>query len=258
MRVLITGAASGIGAATARKLKARGDEVVALDITRPKGVDRWIEVDMSDSASIDAALAQLTGTFDCLISNAGLPPREGMAAKVLAVNFTGMVQVANAVIPLLNKGGSIVTTASRAGAFWRENIDEVKALLNTPKEGLEAFIAAHGIDDTRAYNLSKEAAIVWSLAQTERLIGLGLRINTVSPSAVSTGILDDFVAAFGDRVAQNVARVGRPGTPDEVADAIVFLASKESFWIKGQDLTLDGGMSALALTDELGIANPSI
>lgn len=253
MRALITGAATGIGAAVVERLKARGAEVVALDIVEPAGVDQWVQVDMSDPAAIDAAVAQLSGSFDCLINNAGLPPREGLEKVILAVNFTGMVQVTNAVLPMLKPGGSIVTTASRAGAFWRDNLAQVKALMALETGDLDAFIADQGLEPIRAYNLSKEAAIVWSMAQTERLLTSELRINTVSPAAVSTGILDDFAAAFGERMARNVARVGRPGMAGEVADVIVYLTAPESFWLKGIDICVDGGMSAIGQSEGMGL-----
>ena len=110
------------------------------------------------------------------------------------------------------------------------------------------------IDHVRAYNLSKEAVIVLTIAETEALFARGLRMNTVSPAAVSTGILDDFVTAFGERVAKNIARAGRPGLPDEVADVILFLASPESRWLKGIDIPVDGGMGAMAVSDMIGLA----
>lgn len=252
MRAAITGAATGIGAITVEKLKAHGYEVVAFDIAEPANVDQWIRVDMSDTGAIDDALSKTSGPFDCLINNAGLPPRPGLEKAILAVNFLGLVQITNGLIPLMAENASIVNTASRAGAAWRENIAQVKSLfaLSSPSE-LDAYISSNGIDHIRAYNLSKEAVIAWGISQTEKLIGLNLRMNSVSPAAVSTGILEDFAAAFGDRMAKNVARVGRPGTPDEVADVIVFLASRDSHWLRGNDITIDGGMSAVATADQL-------
>lgn len=254
MRAAITGAATGIGAATVEKLRAGGYEVVAFDIAEPANADQWIRVDMSKPESIDAATAQVSGGFDCLINNAGLPPRPGLEQTILSVNFLGLVRFTNSLIPMLNEGAAIVNTASRAGAAWRDNIEQVKALLALTDPGeLGAFVEAHAIDHVRAYNLSKEAVIAWGIAQTERLIAMNLRMNSVSPAAVSTGILEDFKTAFGDRMAANVARVGRPGSPDEVADVIMFLASRQSHWLKGNDLTVDGGMSALAVADQLGL-----
>lgn len=255
MRVALTGGATGIGAAVAAKLKSGGATVVAFDLQEPKSnVDRWIAVDLGDPASIADAVAAADGPFDALINNAGLPPRPGLEDTILSVNFLGLVRFTDAMLPALKKGGSIVNTASRAGAAWRENIGQVKALmaLQEPAD-LPAFIRENEIDHIRAYNLSKEAVIVWGMAQTEKLIALDLRMNSVSPAAVSTGILDDFEAAFGERMAKNVARVGRPGHPEEVADLIVFLTSDESRWLKGIDFVIDGGMSALATVDQLDL-----
>ncbi|MEM5582112.1 SDR family oxidoreductase [Roseibium sp. AS2] len=254
MRAVITGAATGIGAAAVAKLKARGYEITAFDIREPEDVDLWVKVDMADPAAIETAAARVDGPFDCLINNAGLPPREGLSGSILAVNFLGLVKLTHCLEPKLANGAAIVNTASRAGAGWRENIEQVKRLFAVETvDDLGRFIADERIGHVAAYNLSKEAVIAWGVANTERLIARGLRVNSVSPAAVSTGILDDFATAFGDRMARNVARVGRPGTPAEVADLILFLASEQSSWLKGNDLTIDGGMSALAACDQLGL-----
>lgn len=253
MKVALTGGATGIGAEVAAKLKARSDHVTAFDIHEPPMADTWIKTDLSDPASIKAALAQADGPFDALINNAGLPPREGLAARVLQVNFFGLRSFMDGMLDKLSEGASIVNTASRAGAMWRDNLDQVKALMALDLDELPAFLEQHNIDATRAYNLSKEAVIVLTMAGTQDMLARGFRMNSVSPAAVSTGILGDFKAAFGDKVAQNIARVGRPGNADEIADVIVFLASPESGWIKGQDLVIDGGMSALATRDALDL-----
>lgn len=254
MRVAITGAASGIGAATAKRLLAAGHEVIAFDIAEPPSASAWYNCDMADPTSIDAAVARAHGHFDALVTCAGIPPRPGNAQAVLAVNALGLVHLTEAFLPLLQKGASIVNVASRAGGHWRDNIAEVKALLALrDPSSLDSFITRHDIDHVRAYNLSKEAVIVWTMASTERLTGMDIRMNSVSPGAVSTGILEDFANAFGEVVARNVARAGRPALPEEVADLIIFLASPESNWIKGIDLCIDGGMSAMALSDSLGL-----
>ena len=254
MRVAITGAATGIGAEVAAKLGVAGHQVIAFDIAKPSGpIDGWIETDMADSQSIDAALAKAEGPFDALINNAGLPPRPGLEKKILQVNYFGLRRFLNGMLDKMSGEGAIVNTASRAGAMWRDNLDQVKALASMPENDLDAFISTQGIDPTRAYNLSKEAVIVMTLAQTEQLLARGLRMNCVSPAAVSTDILKDFTAAFGERVAKNVARVGRPGSPSEIADVIIFLASSQSAWIKGQDIVIDGGMGAMAITDMLSL-----
>lgn len=254
MHIALTGGASGIGAEVAQKLTAQGHHVTAFDISKPEAdVHRWIEIDLSDPASIDHAVGRADGPFDALVNNAGLPPRAGLEEKILKVNFFGLRQVLHGMIPKLSPGASIVNVASRAGAQWRENLPEVKALLSCTWGDVSAFVAERGIDHVRAYNLSKEAVIALTVAETEGLIARGFRANSVSPAAVSTGILEDFKSAFGERAAKNIARAGRPGLPEEIADVIVFLTSPGSAWIKGQDIVIDGGMGAMAMTDMLGL-----
>jgi len=217
MKVALTGGASGIGYEVAKRLTLAGHIVHAFDIRQPQdSVDRWIQTDMSDDASIRAAIDSAEGPYDALINNAGLPPREGLEEKILQVNFFGLRSFLNGMLDKLADGASIVNTASRAGGMWRDNLDEVKTLLALEESSLANFITERNIDPTRAYNLSKEALIVMTIADTEQLIARGLRMNTVSPAAVSTDILQDFHAAFGEQVAKNVARTGRPGLPDEI------------------------------------------
>ena len=250
--IAITGAAAGIGAACVTRLKAAGHRVTAFDIIEPAGVDAWVAVDMGDMASVAAAVKQVEGPFDALINNAGLPPKDDNASEILAVNVLGLRAFNDAMLPHLRKGAAIVSTASRAGQAWAENIDEVKALLALESPGeLAGFIEARGIDPLRAYCLSKEAVIVWNMMNTETWLAQGLRGNTVSPSAVETRILPDFMAALGERATKSVARAGRAGTPEEIAALICFLAAPESSWIKGQDIVIDGGMSAMTLADSL-------
>lgn len=254
MRIALTGGSTGIGAEVAAKLKAAGHHVTAFDISKPDvEVDIWIKTDLSDPTSIAQALDVADGPFDGLVNNAGLPPRDGLTEKIVQVNYIGLVAFMDGMLDKLAKDASIVSTASRAGAMWRENLDEVKALMALNPADLTDFIAARGIDPTRAYNLTKEAVIVMTQARTPSMHAKGIRINSVSPAAVSTGILDDFVTAFGDKVEKNLARVGRPGHPEEVADVILFLISPQSNWIRGQDIVIDGGMSAMAFADTAGL-----
>lgn len=254
MQIALTGAASGIGAATLARLKQAGHSVTVFDIAEPSGADRWIPVDMSDMSAIDTAAAQADGPFDALILNAGLPPRDGNAVDVLTVNVFGLMRMAREMEPKLAPGASIVSTASRAGEHWRQNLPQVKALLGlTGPAALPDFVAANQIDPLRAYCLSKEAVVVWTIRQTERLLAKEMRANCISPSAVDTPILGDFKAALGERAEKSLARVGRAGSAQEIAALIVFLASPESGWVRGQNVTVDGGMTAMALSDELGL-----
>lgn len=254
MRVLITGAATGIGAATAQTFRSRGAEVTAVDIAHVPHATHWIEADLSTIAGAKRAAEQTTGPFNTVILAAGIPPRADNAGPVLAVNFIGLRAFATAIFPKVSEGGSVVTVASRAGAEWRENIDQVRRLMDLSGGDEAAFAEAEGIAPLRAYFLSKEAVVAWSMAQTARLAQRGIRINSVSPAAVDTPILSEFMDAFGERAVRALELAGRAGTTAEIAEVIHFLTRPESAWIRGQDITPDGGVSAMVTAEKLGLS----
>ncbi|MDG1415129.1 MAG: SDR family oxidoreductase, partial [Alphaproteobacteria bacterium] len=166
----------------------------------------------------------------------------------------GLRHLTLALMPQLADAAPIVNMASMAGAAWPQNIDEVKTLLSMPNDcDPAAALAALGIDATRAYNLTKEAVIVWTIQQTALGLPRGIRMNSVCPAAVSTGILDDFKSAFGPQVAAAIERAGRASAPDEVADLALFLASDASRWIKGAEYKIDGGIGAFRVAATMGL-----
>lgn len=252
----VTGVASGIGAELARQLLAADAKVTGFDVTLPKGASFTCHrIDLADLGSIAGAAAQAEGPFDGLCNNAGLSPKPGREAMILTVNFFAQRDLTRALLPRLAAEASIVNMASRAGARWRDNIEQVKRLFAIdPTKDLAAFIADEGIDHIRAYNLSKEAMIVWTIAETEAMTGRRMRINALCPGAVATGLLDDFAAAFGEQMAKNVARAGRPGKPEEVAAIAAFLLSPDSSWLRGAEISPDGGMGAFAVSDALDLS----
>ena len=251
MRVLVTGVANGIGAATAAVLRGEGAEIVGVDVADGD----WHKLNLSDMSAIDTF--EVDGKFDALINAAGLPPRDGDEARVLTVNYHGLTRFTERMIPAMKRGGSIVSMASKAGSKWRENLEQVQRFQATEPDGVDAFVAAESVDGVRSYDLSKEALIVWTKSQTPRLIALGLRANTVSPAAVDTRILDDFMTAFGERASRGVALTGRPGTAEEVAAVLAFLAKPESGWVKGANVVVDGGLDAQLECMQLGIPTAS-
>lgn len=251
----VTGVASGIGAAVAKSLKSRGNRVIGFDLKETtENVDQFIPLDLNDPRSITNAAGGIDGGLDGICNIAGLPPRDGLEAEILQVNFLGQRAFTQELLPRVQPGAAIVNMASRAGAAWRDNIDQNKRLaaLSGP-EAVPEFVASENIDATRCYNLSKEAMILWTLAMTERLIARDIRINSLSPGAVATGILDDFARVFGDRMKTNIARAGRAGQSQEIAAIVVFLLSDESSWLKGADIPVDGGMGAFNMADAMGL-----
>jgi len=246
MRLALTGGATGIGAATAARLRADGHEVVIFDIRDPDSGDRWIQLDLMDPGSIAAALKAADGSFDGLCSIAGVPPRDDNAVPCLTVNTLATCAFIEGFMPKLNEGAAVVSVASRAGMGWQSNLDQLENLLAQTPASLDEWCAGNEVDATKAYILSKQALIYWHQRAVTPYIGKH-RFVTVSPSAVSTGILDDFVKAFGPMVAANLARVGRSGTPQEVAELIAFCVSPAASWMNGVDVITDGGMGAMAM-----------
>ncbi len=251
----VTGVASGIGAKLAATLKSQGHKVIGFDVhVASENLDHFIPLDLNDDASILSAANNTPCRLDGLCNNAGLPPRAGMEGAILQVNFLGTRKFTAAILPNMNPGASIVNMASRAGHGWRDNLEQNKQLaaLRHADQALQ-FVSDEGIDATRCYNLTKEAMILWTVAITEDMIARGIRINSLSPGGISTGILDEFKRAFGAKMVRNVERAGRPGTPQEIADIAAFVLSPESNWLKGADIAIDGGMGAFDLADLLGL-----
>ncbi|MBR3369468.1 MAG: coniferyl-alcohol dehydrogenase [Rhodobacteraceae bacterium] len=247
----VTGVASGIGAELARLLKDRGDRVIGLDIRETSAnIDCFIPLDLDDPQSIIEAAARIDEPLDGLCNNAGLPPRPGLEETILRVNFLGTRAFTHALVPKMRADASIVNMASRAGHGWRDGLEQVKRLGRlSHRDPLERFITHEKLDATRCYNLTKEAIILWTIAEAEAMVSRGLRINSLSPGGISTGILSDFQKAFGDKMMRNVQRAGRPGQPVEIAEIAAFLLSGASNWIKGTDIAIDGGMGAFNQAD---------
>ena len=258
-RIALTGGASGIGRACAQLFMRSGAKVIVLDRHRPAfECDEYIQLDLADQRSIDQAavlVSGVSGSIDSICHIAGLPPRKGSTELILRVNFVGLRLLTDALIPLLAPSCSMVSIASGSGADWREHLPQVEKLLAVQSlKQTSELVARMGLDESGAYKLSKQAVIAWTVANTAEWMKRGLRANTVSPGMVSTGLLGDFLTAFGDRASHGVARVGRPASAEEVAQVVLFLASEQSGWIRGVDLPIDGGSESLALSDELGLS----
>lgn len=247
MRVLMTGVANGIGAACMAQMRSDGAEVIGLDVEPGD----WRQLDLSDLAAVREF--RVEGQFDALVHTAGLPPRAGWESRILTVNFLGLRQLTEQLVPQLTTGGSIVSVASKAVSKWRENLDQVQRFIALDPGSVADFVDREDIGPVRAYDLSKESLLVWTRQQVPRLNRLGLRANCVSPAAINTRLLDEFVEAFGDRAHKAMELSGRNGEPSEVAQAVAFLSSPSSSWVRGINLVVDGGLDARLDCLTLGI-----
>lgn len=248
-RFVVTGAASGIGNAVAERLLAAGAEVVSLDRNTPTAaVSRHLEVDLANPRSIDAAVEQLDGQFDGLMNVAGIPGT-APADMVLAVNSLAVRHLTEAFFERLNPGGSVTIVSSTAGFGWPARLEVIRDLLATDtfEEGAAWFKA--NPQQGNAYNFSKEVTTVYTMTMGLAVVQMGLRINAVLPGPVETPILADFEESMGKDNLDGVKELlGRHADPDDIACAVLFLASDEARWINGHALVVDGGITGAVIT----------
>jgi len=252
--IVITGASSGIGAATAHLAHSQGATIIAVDLNPPAApVDQFLQADLGDAASIAQLIEQLPGGIHGLVNCAGLPPTRP-APQVLRVNLVGLKLLTTGLIAKLAGGASIVNLASLAGLGWvvPEAKAAIEASANLQLDEVEAFCQQHAIEGARSYFFSKEALIVWTLQNRWTWRERGIRMNAVSPGPVDTPILQDFIETLGARAEEDLSTVGRPGTAKEIAPLVCFLLSDGSGWIRGANIPVDGGMFSNILLQRYG------
>ena len=233
-RALVTGAGSGIGAAVARRLAAGGASVVLADV-RPDGVEALarelgggaepLVLDVRDEAAVAPAVASL----DVLANVAGIGSTQNAPdtplevwEDVFAVNARGTFLTCKHAIPdmIARGGGAIVNVAS------------VAALV--------------GLKNRAAYCASKGAVVAFTRALAVDHVGDGIRVNAVCPGTVDSPWVRRLVDEAGESLDALRARqpLGRLGTPDEIAEAIMYLASDRAAFVTGSVFTIDGGLTA--------------
>jgi NAD(P)-dependent dehydrogenase (short-subunit alcohol dehydrogenase family) len=240
---IVTGAASGIGLATAQRLAKDGASVALFDID-PAGLAMTrrsieaeggsaadFEVDVSDREAVAKAVEAATTRFGpprVLVNCAGIVIRKPLLettaqdwGRILGVNLMGCVNTLQEVIPLMSAagGGSIIQIASTA-----------------------AHLGGHGYT---SYTATKGAVVAMSRQLAGELADDNIRINSLSPGAVVTSINRE---AFGDPEVKDAMAGAIPmkriGDPGEIANAVAFLAGPDSTYITGADLRVDGGLSS--------------
>ncbi|WP_422745947.1 coniferyl-alcohol dehydrogenase [Mycobacterium sp. WMMD1722] len=244
-RVVVTGCASGIGAHVARQLSELGAHVVGLDMRRPAGdLGMFLEVDLTDAASIEYAAASIGGELDGVFNVAGVSSGIGDPLRVVQINFLGLRHLTEALIPQMRAGASIVNVSSLAAADYLDHRDTVAGLLatRTVDEGI-AWCTGHpeAIADG-GYRLAKEAVILYTMCNAGPLGARGIRINCTGPGVTETPILDQLRSAYGPAFLDGIPKpLGRVSTPEEQAAVLVFLGSPAAGYITGQVVWVDGG-----------------
>ena len=243
---VITGAASGIGLATARRLAAEGATVVCADLDAERGEaaaaetgGRYVHTDVTDREQVEA-LFQTTvdafGAVDIAFNNAGISPPDDDSIltteldawrRVQETNLTSVYLCCKAIIPHMRRQGrgSIINTAS--------------------------FVAVMGAATSQiSYTASKGGVLAMSRELGVQFAREGIRVNALCPGPVNTPLLKELFAKDPERAARRLVHVpaGRFAEPEEIAAAVAFLASDDASFVNAAEFLVDGGISGAYVT----------
>ncbi|SDZ27068.1 SDR family NAD(P)-dependent oxidoreductase [Herbiconiux ginsengi] len=240
---VVTGGASGIGAAIADRLRERGAQVAVLDID-PAGANPEhfaVTANVADDASVRAAIAVVAAEFgriDIVVNNAGIGAVGTVADnddeewhRVFDINVVGMARVARAALPYLRESPAA-------------------AIVNT-----SSIAATAGLPQRALYSATKGAVLSLTRAMAADHLREGIRVNCVNPGTADTPwvarLLDQADDPVAERAALNARQPhGRLVAASEVADAVAYLASPRSGSTTGTSIAVDGGMQNLRLRPE--------
>jgi NAD(P)-dependent dehydrogenase (short-subunit alcohol dehydrogenase family) len=245
LRVVVTGCASGIGAALVGQLAELGAEVVGLDVRPPTfPLNDFHAADLSDPASIGTAVGKVAGHVDGLFNVAGVSSGIGNPLLVVKINFLGTRLLTEALAPRMPSGSSIVSVSSLAASNYESNIGEVAGLLGTRTfdEGVQWCDDHPDALADGGYRLAKEAIILYGVKNAVALGARGIRINCTGPGVTETPILDQLRAKYGQEYLDSFPKpLGRVSNPTEQAAVLAFLGSPAAGFITGQVVWVDGG-----------------
>jgi len=248
--VVVTGAASGIGAAVVQSLLGVGATVHTLDVASVTAdVAQTVQCDLADQGSIDLALELLPAKVDSLMNCAGVPNGGRFSAEqVMAINWLGLRHLSEQLLERIPAGGSITHVASTAGRAWHDNVEHHRALMqaSTFDEGA-AWVAANADVVGDGYGFSKQAVqyyTMWRALQIrpER----DVRMNSLCPGVTNTQLSDDFRRGVGDAIIDRaIDLAGRAAEPAEMAPARRFLSDQRTAsYINGVNLNVGRGTGA--------------
>ena len=246
-RVVVSGAASGMGDATARVLVDLGAEVHALDVQEIGApVKQSIRCDLLDEASIGEAVEKVPGEIDALFNCAGLPGPPFSNVDTVTVNFVGLRHLTESLLPRIVDAGAIASITSVAGMGYKKNMEKVNELLAIPGfTDARAWCEANP-EAANGYLFSKQCIIAYTMNRAVDLVDRQIRVNCLSPSPTDTPMLPSFHQQVSkDFIEEHfLAPVGRNATPEEMAEPLVLLNSRAARFISGVNLFVDFGYTA--------------
>lgn len=250
--IVVTGTASGLGAALQRRLEADGHRVVGIDI-RDAEIVADLGTPAGRSAAVAGALAASGGSLDGVVSCAGLGPYSEPQA-ITRVNYFGAVAVLDGLRDALARGShpAAVAISSIGGAVEPLMVPEYLAACHAGDEKLAQQLMAER-DGTTSYANAKRALAQAVKRRVTEWGGLGIRLNAVAPGKMQTPMLDRLLAdpAHAGPVEALPVPLGRSASADEIAGTVVFLLGPDSRYVHGQVIFADGGSYALMDPDRM-------
>lgn len=254
-QVVVTGAASGMGAATATLLVALGADVVALDVASfDLDGGRTMAVDLRDRDSIDAAVDAIDGEVQAVFSVAGLPGPPFSDLDTVTVNFIGARHLIESLVPQMADDGAVVCVASNAGLGWQQELDGLLPLVTTPDfEAARAWCEENPDAIDSGYMPSKKLINAWvAWRGTTLMEEKGLRLNCTNPGPTDTAMMPAFEALAGKELIDAfIGPSGRRSTAEEQAWPMLFLNSPRNTYVAAEALHVDGGFLGAMVTGQI-------
>jgi NAD(P)-dependent dehydrogenase (short-subunit alcohol dehydrogenase family) len=248
---VVSGSASGIGRAVAEQLQTQGNEVIGVDLR-----DADITADLSDPKQCQRTVADIIervdGGLDGLVPCAGVGPETARIELIPLINYFAATDMVKALQPALaSRRGAVVLISSNSAQMIEYDQDYVNALLDDDRERALARVSA--VDGQTAYGGGKHALSRWMRRNNADFASAGIRMNAIAPGYTETAMTaagrNDPV--YGDAIRQFVESIpiGRPGMPEDQANAVSFLLSEKASFISGSVLFVDGGHDAVFRND---------
>lgn len=248
---VVTGGASGIGAAIGAHLASEGHKIVSVDIQASDVV-----ADLGSAAGRESAITAIkeavSDGFDGLITSAGLGSHVPNPALITAVNFFGTVDLIDGLKDELAKNNAPVVLVSSNSAPMETSQDFIDKLLDADESAAAALAAE--MPPHQVYSGTKQAVTRWMRRNTAAYASQGVRLNAIGPgytrTPLSAAVEED--PNFTDAIQQFIATIpiGRPGVPQDMANATSFLLSEQASFICGAMLFIDGGHDAAMRPDQ--------
>ncbi len=255
-RVVVTGCASGMGAAAASILVDLGAEVIGLDVQPTEvAVKSFVQVDLRDKASIDAAVVEIGVPVDSIFSIAGLPGAPFSDIDTVVVNFVGARHLIESLVPSMSSGASIVCVASNAGLGWQQDLEALMPIVST--EGFDAgkaWCEANPAAIATGYYPSKKIVNAWVAWRGAQLMEQGIRLNCANPGPTDTAMMPTFEEHNGKALIDAfIGPSGRRSSAAEQAWPMIFMNSPRSSYVAAEAIHVDGGFLGAMTTGQIDI-----